>query len=240
MEKNQARFCKYCGTKLSEGGAFCQACGKPIDAERVIIVSEGKTKRKTSLPLAVRLVLAFFITVLVFAILIVILADTDDKDADDSSAGSTGTSTTAEPEPTPRSFPVQTNTVENWEISVTDFEFVDKVSASWISSYSPNENSKFGLVSFVITNQGTEKDIFSPLLSVSDYYLTCKIISGAYTFDSTALLGYKDDLTNKALNPLESASGVLAFSFPEDYADSESQLILTCSKNGISQIFYLR
>lgn len=141
---------------------------------------------------------------------------------------------------TPVPFPAQTQTLDNWTITVNGFEFMDKIPSSWVTSFQTEDNSKFCIVNLSVTNSGTEQDTFVPILNVSDILIDCKIEAGPYTYNNSALLGYREDLTNKVLNPLETANGILAFSFPNTVADDDSQLHLVFSKNGTIVAFKLR
>lgn len=61
-----------------------------------------------------------------------------------------------------------------------------------------------------------------------------------YEYNSSVLLGYKNDLHDFHLNPLTSVDKEIAFSVPETVSSSEEELLLVFSADKESVTFKIR
>ena len=77
------------------------------------------------------------------------------------------------------------------------------------------------MVSLSVKNVGTSAGVFIASYPIGRDAATAKVFyQGEYEYSGTNLLGYDEDLHDKHLNPLETKSGVLAFSLPDEAAAS--------------------
>lgn len=127
----------------------------------------------------------------------------------------------------------------DWTISVTAFEFLSKISDS-LFSYKPDSGSQYGVVSVSITNNGTTADSFLPSFGFGDDVAAKIIYNGQYEFSSTNLLSYDEDLHDKFLNPLTSASGVIVFELPDSVVNGAESLSIKFASGANTVEFALR
>lgn len=127
----------------------------------------------------------------------------------------------------------------DWSISVTGFELTTKIDNGY-TYFSPGEGNQYGVVSVTVTNNGTEADSFLPSFGFGDD-VTAKIYyNGQYEYSSTQLLAYDKDLHDEFLNPLSSASGIIAFELPDAVANGSESLNITFSAGTPSVAFSLK
>lgn len=136
---------------------------------------------------------------------------------------------TSTPEPTPEPTPTPTPEPEalaigteaalgDWAITVTAFEWKDEIVDSYFS-FAPGEGNKFAVVSVDISNNGKTADTFLPSYGFGDDVFARIIYGDGYEFSATSLLGYDADIHDEYVNPLSSASGVIAFEIPSSVVD---------------------
>lgn len=131
-----------------------------------------------------------------------------------------------------------TATLGDWEITLESFETLNKISDG-LMAFVPNEGNLYVSVNLTIKNNGTEPKIFWPTIATGKYIHGKIIYQGQYEYSADNLLGHDEELHDKHLNPLSSASGILAFSIPSDIADSE-ELVLEISYGRESLKFALK
>lgn len=130
--------------------------------------------------------------------------------------------------------------LKDWEISVTDVQIIESISADYIS-FSPKESgNKYAQVFVTVNNKGKQSDTFLPSYAMGDD-VHAKILYGdGYEFTSTVLLGYNNDLHNSGINPLSSKTGEIIFEIPETVASAEDELVIQFVSGNDTVKFKLR
>lgn len=114
-----------------------------------------------------------------------------------------------------------TVTLNDFEITVNSWEGTKKIASSAYTSFNSDEGSTYVVVSLSVKNVGTSAGVFIASYPIGRDAATAKVFyQGEYEYSGTNLLGYDEDLHDKHLNPLETESGVLAFSLPDEAAAS--------------------
>lgn len=112
-------------------------------------------------------------------------------------------------------------TIDDWEITLNSFYVTDSIKNSEYTSYEADEGSKYVVVDLTVKNLGTKANTFVEYISLTNEKVTCKIIyQNKYEYSSTNLLAYDNDLHHTTLNPLESYTGILAYSVVDEAAQS--------------------
>lgn len=158
---------------------------------------------------------------------------TNDQNAITTTAAETTTEVTTTEAPKNNELKIgEAGTLSDWEITVSSSEAMDSIKQKY-GSFKPEEGNKFLVVEMSVKNAGTSSATFLPYIATNDdvqIHLKYK----DYTFSSTNLLAYDEDLHNKVLNPLSSATGICAFDVAPEVADSnEIQLVIECGKQSI-------
>lgn len=133
----------------------------------------------------------------------------------------------------------ETATLGGWDISVTGFELSGRIDNGY-SYFDPGEGNQFGIVSVSVTNQGTEAGSFLPTVGFGDDVTVKIIYNSQYEYSSTQLLAYDQDLHDEFLNPLSSASGVIAFELPDAVANGAEGMVVKFTSGGDSVEFTIR
>lgn len=132
-----------------------------------------------------------------------------------------------------------TVTLNDFEITVDSWEATKKIASSAYTSFNSDEGSTYIVVTLSIKNVGTSASTLISTYSIGRDAATAKIYyQGEYEYTGTNLLGYSEDLHDDQLNPLESKTGVLAFSLPDEAAES-SDLTFVLSAGKTSYTFAL-
>lgn len=171
---------------------------------------------------------------------------TDDSESKTTSATSAETELKKEsepepePEPEPETYEVgETVTLNDFEITVDSWEATKKISSNAYVSFNADEGSTFIVVSLTIKNVGTSANILISTYPINRNDAKAKIYyQDEYEYTGTNLLGYDGDLHDKQQNPLESKTGVLVFSLPDEAAESED-LTFVLSADKTSYTFKL-
>ena len=141
----------------------------------------------------------------------------------------------------PENFKIgDTATFNNWEISVTEFSFKDKLADNDYFYFSPDEGNKFAVVSLQITNTNKEAQTFLPSFSYGDDIRARICFADEYVYQATNLIGYEAELHDSTMNPLTTKNGVIAFDVPEIVTTSEESLVFTIYAGQDSISFDLR
>ena len=112
-------------------------------------------------------------------------------------------------------------TVSDWEITVNSYEVTQSIQNSEYTSFKADEGSQYVLVNLTIKNIGTKANRFLEYLSLDFDNIVCKIFyQDKYEYTATELLAYDKDLHNSQLNPLETATGIIAYSVVNEAAQS--------------------
>lgn len=157
----------------------------------------------------------------------------------------TPTPSTPSPEPTPSPTPETTAlavgteaTLGDWNITVTGFEFMESIAGDYYGSFVPSEGNQYAVVSVSIYNAGKSADTFLPSYSFGDD-IRAKIIYGdGYEFSATSLLAYDADLHDEYVNPLSSASGIIAFEVPMTVVENAAEPLSILFSAGSTEIEY--
>lgn len=186
-------------------------------------------------------ILSIFLTLLVLAGLVACDA-TDILTAVDTPTKApveTNVQTTKEPteEPAPETglhSIGDTVTLGDWEITFDSFDVCDEIKASY-GSFVPDEGNQYVVVTLTVKNLGTSADSFLPQFAFDNSDVRAKIMyQNKYEFSSSNLLAHSEDLHDEFLNPLSSATGIIAFSLVEEAASSnELTMILSLGKETI-------
>ena len=134
----------------------------------------------------------------------------------------------------------ETAQLKDWEITITDIQIVDSISADY-GAFNPNEEgNKFVQVFATVENKGKQADRFLPSFGYGDD-VSSKILYGdGYEFTATQLLGYGNDLHDSTVNPLSSQSGEIAFEIPETVASDTEELLISFSSGNDAVSIKLR
>ncbi len=147
-----------------------------------------------------------------------------------------------EEEPEPEETPIaigDTAALGDWEIVVTNFEFKTEIKDNY-GSFSPDEGNQYGVVYVTVTNSGKEAGRFLPFIGLDDDVSTKIMYGDGYEYSPTSLIGHDEDMHDKVLNPLTSASGIIAFALPQAVVDSTEPLVLSMSAGSNEVTFTLR
>ena len=111
-----------------------------------------------------------------------------------------------------------TISIDDWEITVNSVEVTDKISNKTYGAietyFSPDEGNKYVVFNMTVKNISTDSSTFLPYVSLDG--IRVKIEYGNYEFSASNLMGYDDDLHSTSLNPLSTATGIVAFDIVED------------------------
>ena len=135
-----------------------------------------------------------------------------------------------EPEPV---FTSVTDTLANWEITVTDYNYVDSVSSGLLTEYRASDGSKYCVIDITAKNTGEKASTFLPVFIVDNQDSYAKLEWGDYEYTRSILDLAKENLLQEQLNPLVSANGQLFFEVPKEMEDSDDipALIIRQGKN---------
>lgn len=130
--------------------------------------------------------------------------------------------------------------LKDWEITVTNTQIVDSISADY-GSFTPNEEgNKFVQVFVTVENKGKQAGKFLPSFGYGDDVSAKLLYGDGYEFTATQLLGYSNDLHDSTVNPLSSQSGEIAFEIPETVASATDELIISFSSGNDVVSYKLR
>jgi len=133
-----------------------------------------------------------------------------------------------------------TATLQNWEITVTDFYLTTKIDGDYSAYYSPDEGNQYAVVAVSAANKGKESDVFLPTYSLTNDIRAKIYYQEEYEYSPTNILGYRQDMHDSSMNPLTTKEGIIAFSLPNLVADSSDALLLTFSCSNEKATFSLR
>lgn len=129
--------------------------------------------------------------------------------------------TSEEPEETSNLALGEKINLDDWEITVNSYGIDDSIKSSEYTGFKSDEGSKYVSVNMTVKNLGVKANTFVDYISFTNETIECKIYyQNKYEYTSTNLLGYDLDLHNKQLNPLESFTGVMAYSVVDEAAIS--------------------
>ena len=120
-------------------------------------------------------------------------------------------------------------TLGDWEISVSDFYFTERIDDSSFSYFQADDGNQYAVVGAKIVNNGKEADTFLPLIGFDDDVSATLYYIGEYKYTPTSLLGLGKDLSSQTVNPLASKEGIIVFSVPGSIANDDSTFSLTLS-----------
>lgn len=105
-------------------------------------------------------------------------------------------------------------TIDTFRVSVKSYEFVDKISTSAYTAFTPDEGNVYCVVYMSVYNESNSANTFNNSFSFTPSNVNI-IYADSYTYSATNLLGYDDDLHDTFLNPLTKKEGIIAFEVPE-------------------------
>ncbi|MNZ57595.1 Telomeric repeat-binding factor 2 [compost metagenome] len=176
-------------------------------------------------------------------------ADTPAGNAEATDKGKEGNSEkepTQEPEPTKEPEPTEEPkeasykpgdkfTLGKWEVVLDSFEFNQKVSDDMFSS-SADEGSKFIILKYTVTNNGTEADDFTAMFNGVKMDV---IFKDQYEYDYTITM-IDGDLSKENIKPLASKSGFVVVEVPDAVSESTESLIVKLEEEGDKATITLR
>lgn len=169
-----------------------------------------------------------------------------DNSGSEEPGGSQPQNQTQEPVETPPETPEVTTyavgdeaELNDWGISLTEFEFTDRIDGDYNIYVSPDEGCKLAVAHLSVTNNATEAASFLPTFSMNDD-VRARIMSGEYEFQATNLLAITEDLHDETLNPLVTVSGIIAFNIPDSIVDGTEPLVLVLEESSETLEFTLR
>lgn len=127
-----------------------------------------------------------------------------------------------------------TGVLGDWEITLDKVEFLDSIQNTY-GSFVPNDGNQYGVVTLSIKNNGKNSDEFLPMVSYGNKTSATIMYGDEYEYSATYLIGYDSDLHNKVMNPLSSATGVVAFDIPTSVVDGTESKVL-CIKAGTDKL----
>lgn len=161
------------------------------------------------------------------------LSLTDDNAGPANSAATTDPSGTEPNTNTPVS-EADPDILGDWEITCNSFEVTEAITSGAFTEFKADDGNLYAVVTLTVKNVGNEANTFLPLLTFGDD-ITAKITYKDYEYSASNLVGYDDDLHYKQLNPLSSATGIIAFQIVKDVAQSgELSLVLSCGSKTLT------
>lgn len=127
----------------------------------------------------------------------------------------------------------------DWEITVNSFEITKNIFSSAYSSFNADEGSSYVVVNATIKNTGTQADNFLQSFSISKDVKAKILYQEKYEYSASDLMGHSDDLHNTYLNPLESKTGIIAFSVVDEAAQ-QGKLSFVLSFGNTSNVYELK
>lgn len=113
----------------------------------------------------------------------------------------------------------QKSTLGNFEIMVMGTDCPNEIKNEFGGIFTPNEGSYYCLTYINVKNIGDSIDSFFDLYPYPNSPTISLVYGNKYRYSPTTLIGYESDLHNKGLNPLESVTGTIAFSVPDEMRD---------------------
>lgn len=118
-------------------------------------------------------------------------------------------------------------TVGNWELNVKKVSVSKKIKNGKYQFFKPGKGKSFVVVSMSAKNKGEKAEQFLPRVGLRNKMIIAKLYyKDKYEYSATELMGYDKDLTTESIDPLEKASGILAFEVPKKASKSKKQLTL--------------
>jgi len=224
---NKMTTCKTCGADIAKTAKTCPSCGARRSVPLMVSHPVGGS---------ILLVVLILFSVILFAAL---SSETGRNSPANSTADANNTqpvSATEVSTPTTEDPPIlaDPDALGDWEISVNSFEVTEAVSAGMFTEFKADDGNLYAVVTLTVKNVGNEAHTFLPILAIGDD-ITAKITYQDYEYSAATLIGYDDDLHYKQVNPLSSATGIIAFQIVKDVAQSgELNLVLTCGSKTLT------
>lgn len=148
------------------------------------------------------------------------------------------TSSVVSEEPAPSALAVGDScTIGDFEITVSEFKIQKQIENTY-GYFEADEGNQYLVVSFSATNNGKQANTLFPSFSLGDDLSATILYGDGYEYPPTSLLGYDDDLHDEVVNPLSSATGILAFELPDTVVDGTDPLTLQISAGSSSSAEY--
>lgn len=109
----------------------------------------------------------------------------------------------------------------DWEITLDSFEFDQKVSDGRLQS-TANDGSKFLILNFTATNNGSKEASFTSMMGGLDINV---IFNEKYEYGYTITM--VDGDMSESISPLDTKSGFVVIEMPDKVVESEESLILS-------------
>lgn len=217
---NKMTTCKTCGAEIAQSATVCPSCG----AHRFVPLL-------VSHPVGGTLLLIFLFCLLALMIPVLTSIEKDKTPADDTPRAVINAEEPIPNDPIPVTAP---DTLGNWEITFNSFEVTEAISSGAFTEFKADDGNLYAVITLTVKNIGNEAHTFLPLLEIGDD-IGAKIVYQSYEYSASSLIGYDDDLHYKQLNPLSSATGIIAFQIVKDVAESgELSLVLSCGSKTLT------
>jgi len=133
-----------------------------------------------------------------------------------------------------------TATINNWEVTLDSFEFVDRILTSGTWGYTAQEGNTYLRATVTATNMDSGPRTFLSSFSSGRDVRTDVIYNDNFTFTITRLITYRECLVDRATNPLAPATGSIVFSVADRAVESDESLALRFFNNREEIVFVLR
>lgn len=244
---NEAKMCNQCGAQLPDQ----IYPDMPNQAQQIIV----QKPKKTHGCLIAFIIVLVAVVALIAAISIIAVSVASDKNKDNSKAtisnSSTSNSSVVESggseenqgneDPGETIYNIgDTATLKDWEITVTDFQIVDRIDSEYGTIYYEPEESgnKYAQISVTVSNAGNENGTFLPIYSYGDDVYT-RLLYGDSEFSST-WFGESFDIHGSNIPPMSSQDGSVVFSVPSAVYEGGEPITLVFSNRTDSVSFHLR
>lgn len=167
-------------------------------------------------------------------------SQTSASSAAESSAAASEASPASEPEEAEGLAVGEAGDLEDWGVTVTNFEITDRIDSDYGIYFSPDEGNHYGVVYLSVTNNGKEAANFLPTFSLSDDVQAEICFGDGYEFSATNLLGHSEELHDSTLNPLTTKEGFIVFSLPDAVTSSEEPLSFKLTAGSDTLTYMLR
>jgi len=119
-----------------------------------------------------------------------------------------------------------TISINNWDVTLDSFEFVDNVTDG-IMRFNPPDGNKYLYAIVTVTNMDSKPRTFLPLYPTSTDIKVDLLYNNEFTFTITNLMAYNNQLDFMTqTNPLAPSTGALIFSIADSAVDSDELLCL--------------
>ena len=203
--------CTVCGKEVGDETSACPNCGCPVapNGDETLQINNNSKKHKLKV---ISIVTALSVLIIIGFISIFLVFNNSKNDIKDLILNYN-----------------EEGIIDDWKIIITDIEILDTISMNEYFTFNSDDGNKYLKINCTVTNIGTKPKDFLPFLAIGDEITVKLLYQGDYEFNSSDLIGYRDDLHDVTLSPLSAETGCIAFDIPDSVAKSAEELILVFS-----------